>query len=209
MDYSHVTQTGFFVTVEGSEQTTVLYAGDRWSDFAWNGIGYNQWLPINKDDSGELQFTSMSQWQFNAATGEWRVGPENNYILNPDFQADRVTELSEITGWTSTGGYVTNVEGGANGSQFALQVGEGGGVEQQIDVPAGTYRLAMSGLGDGGQVVVTDADGNASTLEIPSSDDWAEHELTDIQLPGGAVTVTVRSDGYLTADGFSLVKQNG
>jgi hypothetical protein len=209
MDYSHVTQTGFFVTVEGTEQTTVLYAGDRWADFAWNGIGYNQWVPINKDDSGELRFSSMSQWQFNAATGEWRVGPDNNYILNPDFQADRVTELSEITGWTNTGGYVTNVEGGANGSRFALQVGEGGGVEQQIDVPAGTYTLTMSGLGDGGQVVVTDADGNASTLEVPSSDDWAEHQLTDIQLPDGAVTVSVSSDGYLTADGFSLVKQNG
>lgn len=38
-DYSHVTQTGFFVTVQGSKEETVIYCGDRWSDFAWNGIG--------------------------------------------------------------------------------------------------------------------------------------------------------------------------
>ncbi|GAB4004707.1 hypothetical protein GCM10029992_50500 [Glycomyces albus] len=137
MDYSHVTQTGFFVTVEGTQQDTVLYAGDRWADFAWNGIGYNQWVPITKEGGG-YQFHSMSQWQFNATTGEWRVGQDNNYILNPDFQADRIS-VSNLRGWDNAGGSVGNVEPGANGSRFALQVSNSGSTSQQIDVPAGTY----------------------------------------------------------------------
>ena len=74
MDYSHVTQTGFFVTVKGTKQTTVINAGDRWADFAWNGIGYNQWVPMTKTGA-RPQYHSLSQWQFNATTGEWRVGP--------------------------------------------------------------------------------------------------------------------------------------
>ena len=45
-DYSHVTQTGFFISVQGTQATTIIFAGDRWSDFAGNGLGFNQWMPI-------------------------------------------------------------------------------------------------------------------------------------------------------------------
>ncbi|WP_198586754.1 family 43 glycosylhydrolase [Glycomyces xiaoerkulensis] len=210
MDYSHVTQTGFFVTVEGTEQDTVLYAGDRWADFAWNGIGYNQWVPIT-EEGDELRFHSVSQWEFNAVTGEWRVGSDNNYILNPDFQADRII-VSSVRGWRNIGGWVTNVEGGANSSRFALQVGDGGGVEQRIEtLPEGVYTLSLEARGDAGEVVVTDADGVESTLGVPSSGGWTERELTGIELPGGAATVTVRASdsGGFTVDDFSLVRQGG
>ncbi|MGI5149415.1 family 43 glycosylhydrolase [Plantactinospora sp. CA-294935] len=213
MDYSHVTQTGFFVTVKGTKQNTVIYAGDRWADFAWNGIGYNQWVPITKTGA-RPQFHSVSQWQFNATTGEWRVGPANNYILNPDFQADRIT-VSTLTGWTNTGGSVTNVSPGANGSRFALQLGSGSaGVRQQVTVPAGTYTLSTyaktSGSISGAQVSVTDASGSTRTLNIPSSSGWTRRELTGIQLSAGTATVTIRtSNGVLTVDGLGLVRTSG
>jgi len=42
LDFSHVTQTGLFVTVKGTAEDTVVFGGDRWSDFAGNGVGYNQ-----------------------------------------------------------------------------------------------------------------------------------------------------------------------
>ncbi|MGW7164970.1 family 43 glycosylhydrolase [Streptomyces sp. NPDC054884] len=207
MDYSHVTQTGFFVTVKGTKQNTVLYAGDRWADFAWNGIGYNQWMPITKTGA-RPQFHSVSQWQFNATTGEWRVGPANNYILNPDIQADRVI-VSSVRGWRNLGGSVTNVNGGVNGSRFALQVSNSGGVEQRVEsVPAGTYTLSLHARGSAGQVVITGANGSQRTLGIPSSSGWAKRELTGIELPGGAATVTVRASGSggVTVDQLSLVK---
>ena len=207
MDYSHVTQTGFFVTVKGTKQNTVIFAGDRWADFAWNGIGYNQWVPITKTGA-RPQFHSVSQWQFNATTGEWRVGPANNYILNPDIQADRII-VSSVRGWRNLGGSVTNVNGGVNGSRFALQVSNSGGVEQRIEsVPAGTYTLSLHARGSAGQVVVTGANGSQRTLGIPSSSGWAKRELTGIALPGGAATVTVRASGSggVIVDQLSLVK---
>ena len=60
-DYGHVTQTGFFYTVRGSKQETVIYCGDRWAGFAGNGNGYNQWCPISFVD-GKPYFNSLSQW---------------------------------------------------------------------------------------------------------------------------------------------------
>ncbi|WP_207211786.1 family 43 glycosylhydrolase [Promicromonospora panici] len=207
MDYSHVTQTGFFVTVNGTKQSTVIYAGDRWADFAWNGIGYNQWVPITKSGA-RPQFHSVSQWQFNVTTGEWRVGPANNYILNPDIQADRII-VSSVRGWRNLGGSVTNVNGGVNGSRFALQISNSGGVEQRREsVPAGTYALGLHARGSAGRVVITGANGSQRTLSIPSSSGWAKRELTGIELPSGAVTVTVRASGSggVVVDQLSLVK---
>ena len=87
-DYAHVTQTGFFYTVRGMREETVLYCGDRWADFAGNGLGYNQWCPLSFDGK-EPYFNSLHAWYLNAGTGEWRVAEENNYVKNGSFEADR------------------------------------------------------------------------------------------------------------------------
>jgi hypothetical protein len=153
----------------------------------------------------------MTQWQFNVTTGEWRVGPANNYILNPNIQADRVV-VSQVRGWTNTGGSVTNVSPGANGSRFALQLGSGSaGVRQQITVPAGTYKLSTyaktAGSVSGAQVTVTDASGATRTLSIPSSSGFTRRDSAEFQLAAGAATVNIRtSGGTLTVDDLSLVK---
>ena len=87
-DYAHVSQTGFFYTVRGSEQETVLFCGDRWAEFAGNGLGYNQWVPLSFD--GETPyFNSLHSWKLNETTGTWSVAADNNYIKNPSFEADR------------------------------------------------------------------------------------------------------------------------
>lgn len=88
MDYGHVTQTGFFVVLPGSREETVINCGDRWAGFAGNGNGFNQWCPITFDE-GSPRFHSLSQWSYNHDTGEWKVGPENNYVKNFSFEADR------------------------------------------------------------------------------------------------------------------------
>lgn len=87
-DYAHVSQTGFFYTLRGTEQETVIFCGDRWCDFAGNGLGYNQWVPLSFDGD-KPRFNSLSSWSLNAVTGEWRVGDDNNYVLNGSFEADR------------------------------------------------------------------------------------------------------------------------
>jgi hypothetical protein len=87
-DYAHVTQTGFFVNVKGSKQETVIYCGDRWANFAGNGLGYNQWFPLSFNDTIPY-FNSLGSWKLNAKTGEWQVAADNNYVMNGSFEADR------------------------------------------------------------------------------------------------------------------------
>ena len=107
-DYAHVTQTGFFFNVKGSKQETVMYCGDRWANFAGNGLGYNQWFPVSFNGA-EPYFNSLSSWNINAKTGKWKVAADNNYVKNGSFEADRrripshVKPVQEfLLGWTTT-----------------------------------------------------------------------------------------------------------
>lgn len=107
-DYAHVSQTGFFINVKGTKQETVIYCGDRWANFAGNGLGYNQWVPLSFEGTVPY-FNSLSDWQLDARTGEWKAAKENNYVRNGSFEADRKYLPSavkpvqqELTGWTTT-----------------------------------------------------------------------------------------------------------
>ena len=107
-DYAHISQTGFFYVLKGSKQETVIYCGDRWANFAGNGLGYNQWCPITFDGS-EPYFNSLNSWNLNAETGEWKVAKDNDFVKNGSFEADRkrlpsvVKPVQEqLTGWLTT-----------------------------------------------------------------------------------------------------------
>ncbi len=106
-DYAHITQTGFFFNVKGSKKETVVYCGDRWANFAGNGLGYNQWTPLSFDGQTPY-FNSLHSWNLNARTGEWNVAKDNNWVNNGSFEADRKKIPStvkpvqlQLTGWTS------------------------------------------------------------------------------------------------------------
>ncbi len=98
-DYCHVSQTGFFYTVKGTEQDTVIFCGDRWADFAGNGLGFNQWCPLSFNENDEPYFNSLSAWNMDTTTGEWSAADGNNYAKNGSFEADRIA-VNEIAGWT-------------------------------------------------------------------------------------------------------------
>ena len=107
-DYGHVTQTGFFYTVRGSKQETVIYCGDRWAGFAGNGNGYNQWCPISFVD-GKPYFNSLSQWHLDAETGATGVGGGKNYVRRFSYNAEGVKiprsstpKQSDLKGWKTT-----------------------------------------------------------------------------------------------------------
>ncbi len=107
-DYAHVTQTGFFVNVKGSKQETVIYCGDRWVNFAGNGLGYNHWFPLSFDGVVPY-FNSLNSWNLNAKTGEWKVAAHNDYVKNGSFEADRKLIPSNfkpiqtvLLGWETT-----------------------------------------------------------------------------------------------------------
>lgn len=107
-DYAHVTQTGFFVTLRGTKQETVVYCGDRWADFAGNGLGYNQWVPLSFNGT-KPYFNSLDSWNLDAKTGEWEVAINNNWVKNGSFEADRKKMPSPfkpvqtfLIGWENT-----------------------------------------------------------------------------------------------------------
>jgi hypothetical protein len=106
-DFAHISQTGFFFSVKGSKQETIVFCGDRWADFAGNGLGYNQWCPVSFDGKTPY-FNSLSSWNLDAKTGNWKVAEDNNYIKNGSFEADRRHIPSpvkpvqiQLTGWAS------------------------------------------------------------------------------------------------------------
>lgn len=224
MDYSHVTQSGFFITVKGTTKTTTIYAGDRWADFAWNGIGYNQWVPLT-NNNGTPEFNSLSQWELNATTGEWRVGPANNYALNPDFAADRVA-VSTLTGWTnqpdagSASTFVSNVSPGAGGTRWGLRLNAAtaysGAVEQVVNLPAGTYTFALKANTTIGveyaRAVIVEPNGDRNVVNLSTGvSGWQTFSLAGIQTAAGNATIRIEAKSVtgnqpVTVDLLSLVK---
>ncbi len=106
-DYAHISQTGFFVNVKGTKRETVIFCGDRWSDFAGNGLGYNQWCPMSFNGSTP-HFNSLHSWNLDAKTGYWTIASDNDYVKNGSFEADRRRIPSEVkplqlvlTGWNT------------------------------------------------------------------------------------------------------------
>ena len=202
-DFSHVTQTGFFIGVQGTAGTTIIFAGDRWSDFAGNGIGLNQWMPLSFTGKTP-HFNSLSHWSIDAKAGRWTAARGNNYLLNPSFEADRVS-MTVPAGWKSTNG--SNLESGHTG-RWSWQLSSNGSLEQQISaIPAGSYDLSVwaKSSGSGAQLYAKGCGGMDATVSISSSASFANVTLRGIAVSGAACTVGVTNGSVqLTVDDFIL-----
>ena len=223
MDFSHVSQTGFFVRVDGSRDTIVVFAGDRWSDFAGNGLGYNQWTPLSFDGAAP-SMNSISEWNLDASTGTWSVGDGNNWILNPSFEADRVVQTA-LAGWTDSTDQSTfpggNAAGGRTG-RFALSHSASTAyVAKQSQVlsglPPGNYALSGWVRSSGGQkscVLYARTSGREYDLSAATSiPSWQQISRTGIPVSDGKVEVGVRSvanaEDWVRVDDLSLVREPG
>jgi hypothetical protein len=202
-DFSHVTQTGFFISVKGTEQTTIIFAGDRWSDFAANGLGFNQWMPLTFTGATPA-FQSLSQWTIDAATGSWHVAPGNNWILNPTFEADRVA-VTTPAGWTANG---TNSNDGHTGN-WSWQLAGTATLSQTVSsLPNGTYTLSVwtKSSAAGAMLSVTNTGAGDKTVAIPSSTAWTNVTLTSISVTAGHADIGVAASGQaVKVDDFTLI----
>jgi hypothetical protein len=205
-DYSHVTQTGFFIAVKGTAQTTIIFAGDRWADFAGNGIGFNQWLPLSFSGTTP-QFHSLSAWTLNATTGAWSIAPGNNWILNPTFEADRVSVTTPV-GWTATSG--ANAKGGRT-ANWSWQLNGTASLRQTIEsLPNGKYTLTVwtKSSATGAQVLVQNHGGAQMSAAIPAGTNWTSVALTGIAVTAGKADVSVTSSGQtVNVDDFTLIAE--
>ena len=204
-DFSHVTQTGLFITVKGSSQSTVVFGGDRWSDFAGNGIGYNEWMPLTFNGTAPTM-QSLSEWSLNPSSGTWAVGPGNNYALNPSFEADRVA-TNPPAGWTTTAGSdVTTTHSG----NFAWQLSGASSVAQTLtSLPNGTYTLSAWARGTGTGTLTAKGFGGTD-LSAPlagSATAWTKLTLSGIAVSNGQCQIgAAATSGTVMLDDFALIK---
>jgi hypothetical protein len=198
-DYSHVTQTGFFFSVKGSEQTTVVFAGDRWSDFAGNGLGFNQWMPLSVE-AGKPRFHSLSAWSIDVTKGTWSVAQQNNFALNPTFEADRVAVTTPI-GWKATSG--ANDKDARTGN-WSWKVGPSGSLSQTLtELPNGTYTLSVWAKSSAAGATVT---AQGQSKPIPAGNSWTEVKLSGAKVTNRTAEIGVASaSATVTVDDFSLV----
>lgn len=203
--YAHNSQTGFYYTLHGSEQDTVIYCGDRWCSFSGHGVGYNQWVPLTMDGYTP-HFNDLSQWRLDAETGLWTIGDGNNYIANPDFGADRVA-VNNLTGWEcsdSVGGIANgNVKDKRTHGNYAAKqnadVDYTATLKQQItDLPDGTYTLRASVKSSGGQnecVLYANTEDKKYTASLKSKmDNWTDVVVKDIVVENGECEIGLYSD---------------
>jgi hypothetical protein len=222
MDFSHVSQTGFFFRLDGPKDTTVVFAGDRWSDFAGNGLGYNQWMPLSFNGTTP-SMNSFSEWTLDAAAGSWVVGDGNNWVLNPSFDADRVVQTS-LAGWTDSTNRPTfpggNIAGGHTG-RFALNLYDSQAFrakvsQQTIGLPNATYGLSAwvrSGSGlKSGMFYAKNSSGKEVQVAVAGGiADWKQLSVSGISVTDGKLEVGIRIDGnaedWMRVDDIALAKE--
>lgn len=221
-DFSHVSQTSNFIKVQGTSGTTVLFVGDRWSDFAGNGIGYNQWVPLSFNGTTPT-FNSVSQFNLDAAAGTWSVGAGNNYILNPSYEADRIAQ-NDLAGWVNWSSITTenpntNVEAGHTGrwaiSQYASIAYSASRYQSLTNIPNGTYTLKAWVRSGGGQTTAQIYVKNYGGAEIDYSinnsiGSWTQITIPNIVVTAGKAQIGVYSvanaGNWLRVDDWSFTK---
>lgn len=221
--YAHNSQAGFYVTIHGSEQDLVVYCGDRWSNLAGNGIGYNQWVPITMDENNIPHFNDLHQWRIDVKKGTWEIGEGNNYIHNPEFEADRKT-VAVPTGWevydNADGFANSNLSGRQSVGNFVWQQTAKepyiAGLKQNIDkLSDGTYTMKAWVRSSGGQNICrlyaksSEKEYNYS-LKMPI-DEWKEVVVSsNIEIKDGKCEIGLYSDAHggewVQLDNLSLVK---
>lgn len=214
-DFSHVTQTGFFIMVNGTKGSFVVNAGDRWSDFAGNGLGFNQWLPISFE-SGKPVFHSLSQWNINVKEGTWSVGQGNNYCLNPSFEADRVNQ-TWLTGWklASTSSENINNSKKKRTGRWSLYLTGKQTAYQTVNVPNGTYKLSGYVQSSGGQnsakLFAKDIGSGEAAANITANSNWVKVQTNSFEVTSGKVTLGLEvngsSDQWIAIDDVELIQE--
>ncbi|MCR4760459.1 MAG: dockerin type I repeat-containing protein, partial [Oscillospiraceae bacterium] len=151
-----------------------------------------------------------------AQTGEWSVGAGNNYVLNPSFDADRVSQ-STLAGWKASGSGCGNANGARTG-RWCGQLYSGsnfsGKQTQDIALPNGTYTLKAyyktSGM-NSGKIYISGYGGSEKNVDVKAkTDNWKEITISDIQVTSGKCTVGFEAAGnggaWLKVDDFSLIR---
>jgi hypothetical protein len=150
-------------------------------------------------------FNSLSAWTVNVASGAWSVAPENNYVLNPSFEADRI-DVTKPVGWTTTG---TNPRDPHTGNRSFRLTGSASLTQAIPSLPNASYTLSVwsKSSGAGATLVIKGYGGADRSVAIPDGTSWTNVKLSDIAVTSGRAEVVVTSAGQtVNVDDFVLTR---
>jgi hypothetical protein len=149
---------------------------------------------------------SLSEWSIDVVTGAWSVGPGNNYVINPSFEADRVT-VAQPAGWTTASG--TNVTSSHTG-RWSWQLSGTSSLEQSLtNLPNGTYTLSAWVKSDaaGAQLYANGFGGTDAKSGIAVVSSWTNISMTGIAVSNGKCNIGVTGSGQtVSIDDFTFIK---
>lgn len=206
------TQFEQIIPVVGSQGTSYLYNGDRYSQFytgdgnAPGGIGKNAWYPLTFEGGTPL-LHGYTDVDVDAAAGTIT----GNRIANGRFDQD---VAGPVPHWTVKEGSSARTEesnaalGGDHHRQLSVYSGY---VSQQLSLPNGTYELSFDHRSSGGQKnAYVEVKNHGSTTPVrahvnASQYQWATKKITFTVTSGKAdLGVWADAGGWLNIDNISV-----
>lgn len=138
------------------------------------------------------------------ARGEWSAAKENDWVLNPTFEADRISVTTPVGGKVSNGANAKDARTG----NWSWQINGNGSLSQGVvDLPNGTYSLSVwTKSSAAGAELYIGGGGADKKVAIPAGTSWSNVTLKDIAVTAGKAEVGVTSSGQtVKVDDFALV----
>ncbi|MGH8022355.1 MAG: hypothetical protein ACRED1_02150, partial [Limisphaerales bacterium] len=144
----------------------------------------------------------MTAFNVDAAAGTWNAAPGNNYVLNPGYEADRVSQ-TDVAGWTSTGTGYGNASGSHAPGNFHFHHSNNGSYtatthQLVTGLPVATYKLSVWFKSSGGQptaqIFARSFGGEELDADVNSAQaNWTQAVITNIVVTNGQCDVGLYS----------------
>ena len=216
------TQHDFVLPIVGTNSTTYVYVGDRWSNFTndTTTTSRNAWYPLTFSATGVPVINAPDysanggDWELDAVAGTWSI-PYVNKLQNPGFE-------SSWTGWTYSGNAsiataATEVYAGTK----ALKAWSSSPYTSAIrnasatNCLAGTYQASVWTRAGGTfnqrvfQVYINGV--FLKEISLPASTSWTRYVINDFAVPAGAtvtlgIALNANGGAWTQFDEFDLVR---
>jgi hypothetical protein len=228
--YSFRTQHDFVLPVSGTDTTTYIYCGDRWSLYTStnydNAVGRQAWFPLVFSADGVPTITAPNftdnggDWYLDPVSGQWSneeiFNTSSNLISNGDF-------FNGYDGWAVSGNaFLTTETAEVHSSPQASNSYSPSAYTMVLsnstarECPSGIYTATLWSRSKEidyttrkFEVLVNDD--IVAELDLGTSTDWTEYSIDEIEVPENAtVTLQVTQEAPARAwsqfDDFSLVR---
>ncbi|MEO8904383.1 MAG: hypothetical protein ABI488_18620 [Polyangiaceae bacterium] len=149
---------------------------------------------------------SLSAWSINPSTGQWSVAPQNNWVLNPTFEADRIA-VTTPAGWTASNG--SNSSDHRTGN-WSWQLAGSASLSQTISaLPNGSYTLSVWTKSSATGATLYAKGMSQKSAPIPNGATWAQVTLPEIEVSNGQLEIGVTASAQtVKVDDFVLQGAN-